>query len=168
MKSSYNYSLNCLEDLGFVSPIPYLLQYNISRPDLGWTNLYKRLLYSDNIDAVYAVNNTFVMKVFSNYITAEDVYTSEIIMYEVDIKRKVRDLYPVGYVKTRPLSKEITILPYLLVYDRLNAELFLHGKWISVTDVASSVDVQIKQYASLLKTDKEAIYLSKDGDWRLI
>lgn len=164
---SYDFETCKLGELSFVSPIPYLHEYMISRAKPPRHLLYQALLDRKDAVGVYITSNTYIMTVLSNGIIASHWAEDDVELYTAKIHVPNRRLLPIGYVKTRPECKDVTITPYKLYYD-VDSKLAFHNMmWFKLDENPTGVN-DVSLYKELISTDKECIYQTISGERRFL
>lgn len=142
-------------------------------PTLEKHELYKRMVNSEDMLAIYMVNNVHFAEIYRDSIRYENSYKpleSKIyLLADLEWRRAV----PVGWVKTKCTCPSVRMYPYHLDYDVSTSEVYVgNGIWVRATPmITTNPDFQL--YKDMLKVGAcavyvdyetgEVVYLKEDG-----
>ena len=129
-----------------------------------WTrhDLWKTLVSYDDAVAAMIVNNVFLVTVTKSSLIIET--KAERIQPQIavaDTRLLFRPETPIGYVRTCPEVKDVTVPPYLLFMDRANRVSIGGSAPRVLPDAVECTDMRL--YKSLISTNRPAIYMCSKG-----
>lgn len=145
--------------LKFAVPEVYTKSYDKNNSRWSIHDLWKALTSEPYAIGALIVNNCILTTVFVDGI--DQVSINRVDHYYPVVARRFRPITQVGFVRTIPQVKDVSVPPYGLFMDQ-NKYVSLRGlPPVAIRDAIPAQDISL--YKQLISTDHYAIYMTEEG-----
>lgn len=147
--------------LRFKVPLFYAEAHNKSSSVWSEHDLWKILMDYGNALGALIVNNKRLFLVFPSYLLDYGPTERDGGLYYVDVDQDLSPSIPIGFVRTCPIPKDVTVPPYVLYADEQNRVSIGGARPITLSKAIPCQDISL--YKKLITTNHKAVYMTARG-----